>query len=163
MIIDIFVFSIFGGPFTSGCTTCVILRKKRNVVSNTGIEYYCFWPIGQKVRGNPKKKCLNVSLAQGSKRKESFLQISSCLLLSPISMSLQCISIDGNVASTAYDFQLAESLILLSFCTVNHIYNQFGVCNTTVTVKISTGELFTCAIKLRILDMIPLVHPGPSI
>ena len=73
-------------------------------------------------------------------------------------MSLQCISIDGNVASVAYDIQLAESSILLSFCTVNHIYNQFGVCNTTVTVKISTGELFTCAIKLRILDKVLLDH-----
>ena len=69
------------------------------------------------------------------------------------------VSIDGIVANAVYDSVLAESSISLSFCTVNHIYNQFGVCNTTVTVEISTGELFTCVIKLRILDMISLDHP----
>jgi hypothetical protein len=68
------------------------------------------------------------------------------------------VSIDGSVARAAYDSQLAESSISLSFCTVNHIYNRFGVCSTTVTVETSTGELFTCAIQLIILNKNPLDH-----
>ena len=62
------------------------------------------------------------------------------------------VSINGNFARAAYDSQLAESSILLSFCSINRIYYRFGICNSTVTVKTSTGEFFTCAINLRISD-----------
>ena len=58
------------------------------------------------------------------------------------------VSIDGIVANAVYDSVLAESSISLSFCTVNHIYARHGVCNTTVTVGISTGGTFTCGIRL---------------
>ena len=61
------------------------------------------------------------------------------------------VSINGIVASAVYDFELAESSISLYFCTVNHIYTRHGACNTSVTVEISTGGTFTCAIRLRMI------------
>jgi hypothetical protein len=68
------------------------------------------------------------------------------------------VSVDGNVATSAiYDSQLAESFILLTFCSINHMHHRLGVCSTTVTVRISSGEYFTCAIKLKVLDR--LSHP----
>ena len=70
------------------------------------------------------------------------------------------VSIDGNVASAAYNSQLAGSSILLTFCTgrINRICYRLGVCNTTVTVETSTGVYFTCAIKLRISDKFSLTE-----
>ena len=61
------------------------------------------------------------------------------------------VSIDGIVANTVYNSVLAESSISLSFCTVNRIYTRHGVCNTTVTVGISTGGTFTCGIRLQLI------------
>jgi hypothetical protein len=61
------------------------------------------------------------------------------------------VSINGIVASAVYDFELAESSMSLSFCTINRIYTRHGACNTSVTVDISTGGTFTCAIRLRMI------------
>jgi hypothetical protein len=70
--------------------------------------------------------------------------------------------IDGNhVAIAAYDSQLAESLISYSFCSINHISHRSGVCNTAVTVEINTGELFTCAIKLKVSDSLRVYQDHP--
>ena len=64
------------------------------------------------------------------------------------------------LASAAYDSDLAESSISLSFCTVNHIHNRHGSCNTTVTVEITTGGFFTCAIRLRMIsESLPVDRP----
>ena len=60
--------------------------------------------------------------------------------------------INGNVANAAYNSQLAESSISPSFCRINQISYHLGVCNTTVSIETSTGEYFTCAIKLRISE-----------
>lgn len=68
------------------------------------------------------------------------------------------VSIDGNVASAAYNSQLAGSSILLTFCRINRICYRLGVCNTTVTVETSTGVYFTCAIKLRLSDKFSLTE-----
>ena len=67
------------------------------------------------------------------------------------------VSVDGHLASAVYDSQSTESLIALTFCTVNHIFFHSGSCNTTVTVEIGPGESFTCPIKLGIFDS--MVHP----
>jgi hypothetical protein len=61
------------------------------------------------------------------------------------------VSINSIVASAVYDFELAESWILLSFCTINHIYTCHDACNTSVMVDISTRGTFTCAIRLRMI------------
>jgi len=62
------------------------------------------------------------------------------------------VSIGGVVASAVYDSELAESLISLSFCTINHIYTRHGACDTAVTVETTTtGGFFTCAIRLRLI------------
>jgi hypothetical protein len=58
------------------------------------------------------------------------------------------VSINGIVASAVYNFELAESSISLSFCTIDTYH---GACNTSVMVDISTEGTFTCAIRLRMI------------
>ena len=74
----------------------------------------------------------------------------------PALASIQ-VSVEGRVAQALYDPQLAESFILLSFCSLNHLFNRLGVCNSTVAAEIHTGEYFTCSMKLKVLDRI--CHP----
>ena len=58
--------------------------------------------------------------------------------------------VEGNVAQAVYIPQLAESFILPSFCKTKNLLHHLGVCNSTITVKIHTGEYFTCSMKLKI-------------
>ena len=76
----------------------------------------------------------------------------------PVQPSFQ-IFIEGNLASTLYDSQLAGSSNLPSFCRINRINHCLGVCQCKITVSVETSpwESFTCAIKLNILDRIS--HP----
>ena len=70
------------------------------------------------------------------------------------------VSINGIAANAVYDSDLAESSISLNFCTVNHIYTRHGACKSTVSVEITTGGFFTCAIRLRMIyESEPLDRP----
>ena len=62
--------------------------------------------------------------------------------------------VEGNVAQAVYIPQLAESFILPSLCKMKNLLHHLGVCNSTITVKIHTGEYFTCSMKLKISDRI---------
>jgi hypothetical protein len=68
------------------------------------------------------------------------------------------VSIRGNVTVALYDSRLAESCILMSFCSSNHLYHHLNVCDTTVTVEISRGKYFSSLIKLRVLEGIASSH-----